>query len=57
MTHPKHPINQHYHSAKEHLAGVRAARRWRQELIDAHLLDTQQPIKDQPVTPTPPGTP
>lgn len=43
------PVHKHKHSAKQHLAGIKAAQIWVQELTAAHLLDTQQPIKDQPV--------
>lgn len=51
MTRPKRPVDKHYESAKEHLAGVHAAARWYQDLVAQHLLDSQQPIKDEPVPP------
>lgn len=50
MTHDRHPLNRHYESAKAHLAGVKAAEVWRQELIDAHLLRHPKP-GDPPPTP------
>lgn len=43
------PVNKHYQSAKEHLAGLAAAAAWHQDLMAAHLLDTQSPIKDEPI--------
>lgn len=48
MTAPKKPIDVHYQSAREHLAGLKAAAKWREDLIAAHLLDSQTPIKSQP---------
>lgn len=42
------PAEKHYHSAKEHMAGVRAAAAHKQELIAAHLLRSQSPIRDTP---------
>lgn len=39
----------HYVSAREHLAGIKAAQQWIQDLTDAHLLRTQQPIRDLPL--------
>lgn len=43
------PVAAHVKNAKEHLAGIKAAQVWRQDLVAQHLLDTQQPIKDTPV--------
>lgn len=51
MTPSDPPVKKHLGTAKEHLAGMRAAQKWRQELIAAHLLDTQAPIKDTPIAP------
>jgi hypothetical protein len=48
MSRYKRPLDQHYESAKEKLAGMHAAAAFRKELITAHLLDSQRPIKDQP---------
>lgn len=49
MTHDHKPYPGHVGTAKEHLAGVAAARAWHQELAAKHLLDSQQPIKDEQV--------
>jgi hypothetical protein len=54
MSAPVLPIHRHLATAKEHLAGLHAAAAWRKELIAAHLLDTQAPIKDTPVDPAKP---
>lgn len=35
-------------AAREHLAGIKAARVWQQDLAAAHLLRTEAPISDQP---------
>lgn len=43
------PVRRHVATAREHLAGVKAGQVWVQELAAAHLLRTQQPIRDQPI--------
>jgi hypothetical protein len=48
MTNTGKPVDKHYQSAREHLAGVKASQAWVQELTAAHLLRTQQPISGQP---------
>lgn len=48
MTHDHKPYPGHLATAKEHLAGVRAAQAFHQELAAKHLLDSQKPIKDEP---------
>lgn len=48
MTAANANVNQHYESAREKLAGVKAGQAWIQELTDAHLLRTQSPIAKQP---------
>jgi hypothetical protein len=50
---PNAPVVKHKVSAKERLAGVKGAETWIHDLAAKHLLDTEAPIKDQPVTPTP----
>jgi hypothetical protein len=40
-------------TAKQHLAGVAGSRAWIQDLTKAHLLDSQQPIKDEPIADEP----
>lgn len=42
-------IAKHQTTAKQHLAGIAGSRTWIQELTAAHLLDSQQPIKDLPL--------
>ena len=42
------PVTKHLVTAREHLAGVKAAQAWHQDLAQQHLLDTQTPIKDTP---------
>jgi hypothetical protein len=49
MTDQGAPIVAHLASAKEHLAGIKAARVWHQDLAAKHLLDTQRPVKDDPI--------
>lgn len=49
MSTPEPPIKTHHTTAKQHLAGLAGSRAWIQELVAAHLLDTQQPIKDLPL--------
>ena len=51
MTDQNKPVNVHYQSAREKLAGHRASRAWLQELAQAHLLRYQAPIRDEPVEP------
>jgi hypothetical protein len=51
MTDTNKPVARHLVSARERLAGVKAAQKWRQDLAAQHLLDTQRPIKDQPAEP------
>lgn len=51
MTDPAAPFAKHKATLKEHLAGVKGAQTWIQELSASHLLDSQQPIKSQPVQP------
>jgi hypothetical protein len=51
MADKRKPVNVHYESAKEHLAGVAAAAAWHRDLMAAHLLDSQNPIKDQSIPP------
>jgi hypothetical protein len=48
MTDENAPVRKHLATAKEHLAGLAAAAKWREDLINAHLLDSQAPIKDEP---------
>ncbi len=45
------PVTKHVVTAREHLAGVKAAHVWHQELASEHLLSYQQPIKDWPIRP------
>lgn len=54
MSTPEPPVVRGYHSAREHLAGVKAAAAWIHELAAAHLLRTQEPISSEPTT-TPGG--
>jgi hypothetical protein len=42
------PIIKHTVSAKEHLAGIKGAQVYHQELAAKHLLDSQQPVKNTP---------
>lgn len=49
MTDQNAPVRKHIITAREHLAGVKAARVWIQELSDLHLLKHQDPISKQPV--------
>lgn len=42
------PITKHVVSAKEHLAGIKAAAVYHQALAAQHLLDSQSPIKNTP---------
>lgn len=42
-------LDANYQSAKEKLAGIAASRAWIQDLTAAHLLRTQQPIRDEPI--------
>lgn len=49
MIDPNAPYAKHRGSLKEHLAGVKAAHAWIQELSAEHLLKSQEPISKQPV--------
>jgi hypothetical protein len=51
MTDQNKPITKHKAAAKEHLAGVKGAHQWIQDLSAQGLLRTQYPIRDQPDTP------
>lgn len=53
MTDQNAPVRKHLQSAREHLAGVKAARAWHQELTAAHLLRSQehQPHLPKPAQP------
>ena len=48
------PVTKHLATAKEHLAGIKAAQKWHQELAAAHLLALQSPIRDEPYGATAP---
>lgn len=48
MTDRNKPIDKHYESAREKLAGVKAGQAWVQELTAAHLRRTQSPISRRP---------
>lgn len=50
-------IEKHQTTMKQHLAGVAGARAWIQDLTAAHLLDTQAPIRDEPIANEPPVKP
>lgn len=43
------PVAKRYRSAREHLAGIKAAEAWHRELAAKHLLRTEQPISSEPV--------
>lgn len=43
------PYVAHYNTAREHLAGIAASEQWLKDLTAAHLLRTQQPIRDYPL--------
>jgi hypothetical protein len=49
MTDENAVITRHVATAKEHLAGIKAAAVYHQALAARHLLDTQSPIKDRPI--------
>lgn len=49
MSDPNAPIVRHAATAKEHLAGIKGAAVYHQALAAQHLLDSQDPIKNQPV--------
>lgn len=55
MTHDHKPYPGHLGTAKEHLAGIAAAAKWHQDLAAKHLLDSQQPIKDDRGEKSPPA--
>lgn len=44
-------VDVHYQSAKAHLAGVKAAQVWHQELVTLHLLHEHDTPTDQPTEP------
>lgn len=48
---PKRQFDERYHSAREHLAGVKGAAKWIQDLAAEHLLKSEQPISKRPVKP------
>jgi hypothetical protein len=50
MTDDGKPVSKRKKSAKEHLAGIKAAQAWQQDLQAAGLLRTQAPIRDTPIT-------
>lgn len=54
MTDQNAPVHKHHATAREHLAGVKAARAWIQDLAAQQLLDSQAPIKNTPY-PGPPA--
>jgi hypothetical protein len=56
MTDNDKPLHKHKRSAKEHLAGIKAAAAWQQDLQAAQLLRTQAPIRDTPVEPPAPAS-
>lgn len=57
MSATPNPIQKKQATAKQHLAGLAGSKAWIQELTAQHLLDSQQPIKDEPITDEPPVTP
>jgi len=57
MTSPAKPVKKHLASAREHLAGLKAAAAFQQDLSAAHLLKSQQPISDTPYPAETEGTP
>jgi hypothetical protein len=48
MSDPNAPVARAMVNAKEHLAGIKAAQAFHQELAAAHLLRTQSPISREP---------
>lgn len=48
MSDPNATITRRAVTAREHLAGVKAAQAYHQALAAAHLLDSQSPVKDTP---------
>lgn len=44
-------VDAHYQSAKEHLAGVKAAQVWHQELVTLHLLHQHDMPAERPTEP------
>lgn len=46
----------HYRSAREKAAGHKASRRWVQDLITRHLLDSEDPIRKEPLPERPART-
>lgn len=57
MTDNDRPVKKRIDSAAQHLAAVRAASIWHQELIAAHLLRDESPIRDLPLPPETEVTP
>lgn len=54
MTDNDKTLHRYKGTAKEHLAGIKGAAKEIQTLSAQHLLRTQDPVRDQPVTPAPP---
>jgi hypothetical protein len=52
MTDQNAPVTKRKTTAKEHLAGIKGARVWIQDLSEQGLLRTQHPIRDTPDTPS-----
>lgn len=42
-------VTKHKATAKQHLAGLAGSKAWIQELTAAHLLRSQQPIRELPL--------
>lgn len=53
MTGTQPLVVKHHATAREHLAGIKAAQAFQQDLMARQLLDSQYPIRDWPIT-TPP---
>lgn len=51
MTDNDKTLHRYKGTAKEHLAGIRGAAKEIQTLAGEHLLRTQNPVRDEPVTP------
>jgi hypothetical protein len=52
MTDESKSYRKHLGTAKEHLAGIKAAAVWRQDLAAVGLLKTQTPIRELPLPDT-----
>lgn len=52
MTDDGKTLHKYKGTAKEHLAGIKGARKEIQTLAAEHLLRTQNPVRDQPVDPS-----